>query len=176
MRSSRFGIRCVALLALTACSGNNTGRCVDRWRNIRPKLGHGHGRADAKYAWAPLPRGKQEANIGFTVSFSIGMDSANKDAAWVLLTYLTGSEGMTVWTQGGVANPSRKDVPAPAGKEVLVKGSEQARPWSFIPGFSRIVDAFNEAMSAAVEAKSDDPTKIVNDTKAAIDQALRSHG
>ena len=130
---------------------------------------------NAKYAWAPLPRGKQEANIGFTVSFSIGMDSANKDAAWVLLTYLTGSEGMTVWTQGGVANPSRKDVPAPAGKEVLVKGSEQARPWSFIPGFSRIVDAFNEAMSAAVEAKSDDPTKIVNDTKAAIDQALRSH-
>jgi multiple sugar transport system substrate-binding protein len=127
-----------------------------------------------KYAWAPLPKGKQEANLGFTVSYSIGKDSAHKDAAWVLLTYLTGPEGMKVWTQGGVANPSRKDVPAPAGKEILVKGGENAHPWSFIPGFSKINDAFNNAMTAAIEAKSDDPTKVVSDTKAAIDQALNS--
>ena len=81
---------------------------------------------------------------------------------------------MKIWTQGGVANPSRKDVSAPAGKEVLVKGAEIAHPWSFIPGFSKINDAFNNAMTAAIEAKSDDPTKIVNDTKTAIDQALNS--
>jgi len=127
-----------------------------------------------KYAWAPLPKGKQDANLGFTVSYSIGKDSANKDAAWVLLTYLTGPEGMKVWTQGGVANPSRKDVPAPAGKEILVKGGENAHPWSFIPGFSKINDAFNNAMTAAIEAKSDDPSKVVSDTKTAIDQALNS--
>jgi len=126
------------------------------------------------YAWAPLPKGKQAGNLGFTVSYSIGKDSANKDAAWVLLTYLTGPEGMKLWTQGGVANPSRKDVPAPAGKEVLVAGAADAHPWSFIPGFSKINDAFNNAMTAALEAKSDDPTKIVNDTKTAIDQALNS--
>jgi len=129
---------------------------------------------NVKYAWAPLPKGKQEANLGFTVSYSIGKDSKNKDAAWVLLTYLTGPDGMKIWTQGGVANPSRKDVSAPAGKEVLVKGAEIAHPWSFIPGFSKINDAFNNAMTAAIEAKSDDPTKIVNDTKTAIDQALNS--
>jgi multiple sugar transport system substrate-binding protein len=127
-----------------------------------------------KYAWAPLPKGKQEGNLGFTVSYSIGKDSANKDAAWVLLTYLTGADGMKIWTQGGVANPSRKDVPAPAGKDILVKGAENAHPWSFIPGFSKINDAFNNAMTAALEAKSDDPTDIVTKTKAAIEQALNS--
>jgi multiple sugar transport system substrate-binding protein len=129
---------------------------------------------NVKYAWAPLPKGVQEANLGFTTSYSIGKDSANKDAAWVLLTYLTGPEGMKLWTQGGVANPSRKDVTPPAGKEVLVQGAANAHPWAFIPGFSKINDAFNNAMTAAIEAKSDDPTKVVSDTDAAIKQALNS--
>jgi multiple sugar transport system substrate-binding protein len=127
-----------------------------------------------KYAWAPLPKGKQDANLGFTTSYSIGKDSKNKDAAWVLLTYLTGPEGMKIWTQGGVANPSRKDVPPAAGKDVLVQGAANAHPWAFIPGFSKINDAFNNAMTAAIEAKSDDPTKVVNDTNTAINQALNS--
>lgn len=127
---------------------------------------------DVKYAWAEMPEGTQKATLGFTVSYSIGIDSVNKDPAWVLLTYLTGSEGMTIWTEGGVANPSRKDVPPAAGKEVLVKGAEYAKPWSFIPGFSKINDAFNNAMTAQIEAKSDDPAPVVDATKAAIDAAL----
>jgi multiple sugar transport system substrate-binding protein len=127
-----------------------------------------------KYAWAPLAKGTQAANLGFTTSYSIGKDSKNKDAAWVLLTYLTGPEGMKLWTQGGVANPSRKDVAPAAGKDVLVQGAADAHPWAFIPGFSKINDAFNNAMTAAIEAKSDDPTKVVNDTNTAINQALNS--
>jgi multiple sugar transport system substrate-binding protein len=127
---------------------------------------------DTKYAWAPMPTGTEPATLGFTVSYSIGVDSANKDAAWVLLTYLTGPEGMKTWTEGGVANPSRKDVPAAAGKEILVEGAANARPWSFIPGFSKINDAFNNAMTAQIEAKSDDPGPVVDATKAAIDAAL----
>jgi multiple sugar transport system substrate-binding protein len=125
-----------------------------------------------KYAWAPMPKGQQDATLGFTVSYSIGTDSPNKDQAWVLLTYLTGPEGMKLWTQGGVANPSRKDVTAPAGKEVLVNGAANAKPWSFIPGFSKIQEAFNNAMTAAIEKKSDDPTDVSAKTKAAIDSAL----
>jgi hypothetical protein len=65
-------------------------------------------------------------------------------------------------------------VPAAAGKEVLVQGAANAHPWAFIPGFSKINDAFNNAMTAAIEAKSDDPTKIVSDTNTAISQALNS--
>ena len=69
---------------------------------------------------------------------------------------------MKTWTEGGIANPSRKDVPAAPGKEILVKGADYAKPWSFIPGFSKINDAFNNAMTAQIEAKSDDPTPVIN--------------
>ena len=127
---------------------------------------------DTGYAWAAMPQGTQPATLGFTVSYSIGVDSANKDAAWVLLQYLTGPEGMTTWTEGGVANPSRQDVPAAAGKEILVEGAANAHPWSFIPGFSAINDAFNNAMTAQIEAKSNDPAPVVDATSSAIDQAL----
>jgi len=128
---------------------------------------------DTKYAWAEMPMGKEKATLGFTVSYSIGADSANKDPAWVLLTYLTGPDGMKLWTQGGIANPSRKDVPPAAGKEILVKGADYAKPWSFIPGFSKVSDAFNNAMTAQIEAKSDDPAPVVQATSSAIDTALK---
>ena len=125
-----------------------------------------------KYAWAEMPMGTEKATLGFTVSYSIGAESANKDPAWVLLTYLTGKDGMTTWTEGGIANPSRTDVTPAAGKEILVKGAEYAHPWGFIPGFSKINDAFNNAMTAQIEAKSDDPAPVVDATKTAIDAAL----
>jgi multiple sugar transport system substrate-binding protein len=127
---------------------------------------------DVNYAWAEMPEGTEKATLAFTVSYSIGAESVNKDPAWVLLQYLTGPEGMGKWTEGGVALPSRKDVPTPAGKEVLLAGAEYARPWSFIPGFSKINDAFNNAMTAQIEAKSDDPAPVVDATSSAIDQAL----
>lgn len=128
---------------------------------------------DTTYAWAPMPEGTQKATLGFTVSYSIGVDSKNKDAAWVLLTYLTGPEGMKTWTEGGIANPSRTDVPAAAGKEVLVDGAAYAKPWSFIPGFSSVNDAFNNAMTAAIEAKSTDPTPVIEATQSAAEAALQ---
>jgi multiple sugar transport system substrate-binding protein len=128
---------------------------------------------DTKYAWAEMPKGAQQATLGFTVSYSMAADSKNKDAAWVLMTYLTGPEGMKIWTEGGVANPSRTDVPPAAGKEILVNGAAYAKPWSFIPGFSKINDAFNNAMTAQIEAKSDDPAPVVSATSSALDAALK---
>ena len=58
--------------------------------------------------------------ISYTAAYAIGADSKNKDQAWVLLQYLVGKDGMTKWTEGGVALPSRSDVPTPKGKDVLV--------------------------------------------------------
>ena len=127
---------------------------------------------DVNYEWAPMPAGADQATLGFTTSYSIGADSANKDPAWVLLQYLTGPEGMTKWTEGGIANPSRKDVPPAEGKEVLVDSAEFAHPWAFIPGFSKINDAFNNAMTTQIEAGSDDPAPVVEATSSAIDDAL----
>ena len=64
--------------------------------------------SDVKYQWAEMPAGPGgKATLGFTVSYSMGVDSKNKDASWVLISYLTGPDGMNTWTEGGVANPSR---------------------------------------------------------------------
>jgi len=113
-----------------------------------------------------------KATLAFTVSYSIGADSKNKDASWVLLSYLTGKDGMTTWTEGGVANPSRKDVEGAAGKEILIQGAEYARPWSFIPGFSEINDAFNNAFTAALEGGGG-AQEVADATKEAIDSNLQ---
>jgi len=124
------------------------------------------------YKWVEMPKGSAgKSTLAFTVSYSIGKDSPHPDAAWLLLTYLTGKDGMTLWTQGGVANPSRKDVAAPAGKEVLVSSASFAHPWSFIPGFSKVNDAFNNAFTGALQGNGSADT-IISKTKQALDQQL----
>lgn len=127
---------------------------------------------DIKYKWAEMTAGDGgKATLGFTVSYSMGVDSKNKDASWVLISYLTGKDGMTTWTEGGVANPSRKDVGGAPGKEILIQGAEYATPWSFIPGFSKVNDAFNNAMTAAIEGTGS-AQAVADATKAAIDAEL----
>ncbi len=127
---------------------------------------------DINYAWAEMTAGaKGKATLGFTVSYSMGVDSKNKDASWVLISYLTGKDGMTTWTEGGVANPSRKDVGGAPGKEILIQGADYATPWSFIPGFSKVNDAFNNAMTAAIEGTGS-AQAVADATKAAIDAEL----
>jgi multiple sugar transport system substrate-binding protein len=132
---------------------------------------------DVKYAWAPMPVGSSGSpvTISFTVSYSIGADSQNKDAAFVLLSYLTGKEGMTKWTQGGVALPARKDVPVPQGKEVLSEENAYAKPGSgFMKGWGDVQKAFQDAFTAQLQNKTYDAGPVVDATKQAIDKALGS--
>jgi multiple sugar transport system substrate-binding protein len=130
---------------------------------------------DVKYTWGEMPVGSSGSpvTISFTVSYSIGADSVNKDQAFVLLTYLAGPDGMTKWTAGGVALPSRKDVPTPKGKDVLAKGSDYAKPGSgFMPGYVDVQKAFQDAFTAEIQNKTYDAAPVVAATKAAIDKAL----
>jgi multiple sugar transport system substrate-binding protein len=130
---------------------------------------------DVKYAWAAMPTGTSGSpvTISYTVSYSVGADSKDKDQAWVLLSYLTGKEGMTKWTEGGVALPSRKDVPTPTGKEVLADGSAYAKPGSgFMPGYNDVQKAFQDAFLNQVQKKTFDAGPVVDATKAAINKAL----
>ena len=130
---------------------------------------------DVKYAWAQLPTGSSGSpvTISFTVSYSIGADSKNKDQAWVLLQYLTGKDGMTKWTQGGVALPARKDVPTPAGKDVLAASSAFAKPGSgFMVGWPAVQKAFQDAFTAQIQGKTFNADPVITATKAAIDKAL----
>jgi hypothetical protein len=122
-----------------------------------------------------MPTGSsgKPVTISYTVSYSIGADSVNKDQAFVLLSYLAGKDGMAKWTAGGVALPSRKDVPTPAGKDVLAKGSAYARPGSgFMPGYVDVQKAFQDAFTAQIQNKTYDAGPVVEATKAAITKAL----
>ena len=127
---------------------------------------------EVNYSLAEMPAGAEQATLAFTVSYSIGADSANPDAAWSLLSYLTGPEGMETWTSQGLALPSRQDVPVPEGREALLAGAEYARPWSFVPSFADVSGAFNNAMSAAVEGNGS-ADEVVSDAQAAAEGTVQ---
>ena len=130
---------------------------------------------DVKYAWNEMPVGSSGSpvTISFTVSYSIGADSANKDQAFAVMTYLTGKDGMTKWTEGGVALPSRSDVPTPAGKDVLTAGSAYAKPGSgFMPGWVDVQKAFQDEFTSQIQKKTFDAGPVVTKTAAAVTKAL----
>jgi multiple sugar transport system substrate-binding protein len=130
---------------------------------------------DVKYAWGQVPTGTSGSpvTISFTAAYAIGADAKNKEGAFVALQYLTGKDGMTSWTETGVALPARKDVPTPAGKDVLSASSAFAKPGSgFMPGYNDVQKAFQDAFTAEIQNKTYDAAKVVEATKAAIDKAL----
>ena len=130
-----------------------------------------------KYSWAPMPTGSSGSpvTISYTAAYSIGADSANKDQAWVLMQYLVGVQGMTKWTEGGVALPSRSDVPTPKGKDVLVSQAQYAKPGSgFMKNYNDVQKAFQDAFTAEIQNKTYSADAVVTATKAAIDKALGS--
>jgi multiple sugar transport system substrate-binding protein len=102
---------------------------------------------DTPFEIYELPQGTQQGNLAFTVSYSIGTDSPNKDAAWVLLQYLTGPEGMAQWTGQGLALPSRDDVEPAPGREALSAGLEYATAYSFTRQFVDVQGAFNNELT-----------------------------
>jgi multiple sugar transport system substrate-binding protein len=112
---------------------------------------------DVKYAWGQMPTGTSGSpvTISYTAAYAIGADSKNKDQAWVVLQYLVGKDGMTKWTEGGVALPSRSDVPTPTGKDVLVAQAQFAKPGSgFMKGYSDVQKAFQDAFTKEIEDKT----------------------
>lgn len=130
---------------------------------------------DTKWTFAEVPTGSSgnKATISFTASYAIGADSANKEQAWDAMKYLTGPPGMAVWTGGGIAVPSRSDVPVPVGFEVIVKGADYSKPGSgFIKGFTTVQSAFNVAFKLEVDNGTYNAQAVVDATKTAIDATL----
>jgi multiple sugar transport system substrate-binding protein len=126
------------------------------------------------YTISPLPKGKANGNLGFTVSYSIGKNTKNKNAAWTLLSYLVGPKGMHLWTQQGIALPSRKDVPVPAGRSAFLKQAGYARAWQFAPHFAKVIDTANNELQAVFGGKESVDTMLSKIQQAA--QAALSGG
>jgi multiple sugar transport system substrate-binding protein len=111
---------------------------------------------NVKWRFFPLPKGKVRATLGFTVSYSTSPASKNKDAAWVLISYLTGKTGMKIWTSKGLALPARSDVkvnfPAPSRAPLLAQAG-YARVWLWPDGWDKVWTVANNELSAVMEGK-----------------------
>jgi len=130
---------------------------------------------DTNWDFAEMPVGSSGSpvTISYTAAYGIGADSANKDQGWAVMEYLTSPQGMAVWTGGGIAVPSRSDVPVPEGFEAIVAGAEYSRPGSgFIKGYGDIQTAFQTAFTLEIQNGTFDAQPVVDATAAAINQQL----
>lgn len=129
------------------------------------------------WSFAEMPTGTSgsKVTISYTAAYGIGVDSANKDQAWTVMQYLTGIQGMAVWTGGGIAVPSRSDVPVPQGFDVITKGAAYSKPGSgFMKGYNDVQTAFAGAFDQEITNKTYNVDNVISATVAAINKALGS--
>ncbi len=115
---------------------------------------------DVKYKIAPMIKNKAQGNLAFTVSYSMARNSSHKKEAWTLLSYLTGKQGMKIWTSKGLALPSRKDVAPVAGRGAFLKAAGAARAWQFAPGFDKVITIAGNELTAVYEGKESIATML----------------
>ncbi|MEH7306826.1 ABC transporter substrate-binding protein [Neobacillus drentensis] len=105
-------------------------------------------------AEVPTINGKQ-GTMAFTVSYVMNSASKKKEAAWELISYLTGKEGMEKWTSKGFELPSRKSVAAKNGfdkdelRSALVAGAPYATVWADDTNLPIIFNNFNNQFVSA---------------------------
>jgi multiple sugar transport system substrate-binding protein len=129
---------------------------------------------DLDFGTAELPavNGKK-GTMAFTVAYVMNKDSKHKEAAWTLLSYLTGKEGMKTWTSKGFALPTRKSVAQELGydkdplRAALVAGAAYATPWQAGATLPTITNNFNNQFLDAFLGKQ----KLADAMKKAQDTA-----
>jgi len=107
-----------------------------------------------KFTTAPLPKGKKRGNLAFTVSYSMSKDSKHKAAAWQVLKYLVGRQGMQQWISLGLALPTRVDVHAVPGRGAFTRYPSSVHGWGAQKGFRHIWnDVANNELTAVLAGK-----------------------
>jgi multiple sugar transport system substrate-binding protein len=121
---------------------------------------------NVKFSVAPLPKGKVNGNLGFTVSYSLGKDSKNKQAAWTLLSWLTSKAGQKLWISKGLALPSRTDLKSPVGRKAFLAAGPYSRGWAF-PNFTATYTIMNNDLQAVVNG-SMSVSQMLSDVAASL--------
>ncbi len=126
---------------------------------------------NVRFGVYPMLRNRAQGNLGFTVSYSIGKASTNKQAAWRLLRFLVGKQGQAVWTKNSGFLPSRSDVRPAAGRANFIRQAPYTRPWQFTKGFQRVIDGAAKELDKAFNGDQTIPQMLQNidqQTKEAI--------
>jgi multiple sugar transport system substrate-binding protein len=103
-----------------------------------------------EFATAEIPKiNHQKSTMVFTVAYVMNKQTQHKLAAWKLISYLTGKEGMKKWTSKGFALPARKSVAQQLGydqdplRASLVAGVNYATPWQLGKYPAAIINNFD---------------------------------
>ena len=112
---------------------------------------------DLNYGVTQLPAGPGgEATMAFTVCYAVpaGIDAAQQTAAFELVNFLTGPDGMKQWTDLGLAMPTRESLREGwlaqfPDLQPFLDGAEYAHPWQFRPGFQDVLDTINDGLQQA---------------------------
>jgi len=123
---------------------------------------------DLDFGISEMPDGPAgKATLAFTVSFSAYAGTKQPDAAWTVINYLTGEEGMGKWTSLGLAMPARtgladawlKQFPE---REPFLKSGEYARGWQLGPGGQAFYNDANGDLQGLFAGTLDVQTTLAN--------------
>jgi multiple sugar transport system substrate-binding protein len=110
-----------------------------------------------KFATAEIPTMNQRpGTMAYTVGYVINRQSQHKAAAWQLVAYLTGKQGMQAWTGTGFALPTRKSVAQRLQydrdplRAALVAGVKYATPWQVGQYPNAVATHFNNQFLSAM--------------------------
>lgn len=110
-----------------------------------------------KFATAEVPTmGGRKGTMAYTVAYVMNKKSKRKAAAWKLIAYLTGKEGMKAWTSQGLALPTRQSLLTEMGYAqnplyaAFVVGADYATIWQSGENLPTIRDHFNNQFVSAL--------------------------
>jgi len=111
---------------------------------------------DLKYATAEVPTvNDKKGTMAYTVAYVMNKQSKHKQAAGELIAYLTGEEGMKVWTSGGSALPTRQSVTTLSYNRhplyaPFIAGTKYATIWQAGENLPTISTNFNNQLISAL--------------------------
>lgn len=102
----------------------------------------------------PRPRDRMYANVG-GAGFVISRRSVHKEAAWHLVTYLTGHKAEAILAESGVITPARRSVrednislrQQPYRADVFLRETQRARPVPNFPEVTAVYQVINEGLA-----------------------------
>ena len=110
---------------------------------------------DTATAEVPTINGKK-GTMAFTVAYVMNRKAKHKEAAWKLIAYLTGAEGMNAWAKQGLALPTRRSVLAGLGYDhnslyaPFARGTGYATIWQAGENLPTIRMNFNNQFISAL--------------------------
>ncbi len=110
-----------------------------------------------EYSVAEVPTmASKKGTMAYTVAYVMNKKSLHKLAAWKLIAYLTGKDGMTTWTKTGLALPTRRSVINQLNYDKntlyapLITGANYATIWQAGEYLPLIVNNFNNQFVSAI--------------------------